>query len=248
MSFSLHYSLSLEDICLLRREISLDERLVPKSRTLMSPNPKPQTMANLLLRPSAVDASDDEDDVENERRSESKRPSTRSTESKGKGRAVDPDRIGDMNHFLASDNADGRVKRVRKERRLSATGEVDPDDLDDDGRFNRNARRKSSHLQNGQSKEVSPNADDRLYFARLDQNCQRLPLRDMKGLCPVWAKTRRALQSAADYLRQPVKTVGASVHVGVGGIARGVILEGQAAGQGTYWGTGKRAGTIVTSM
>ena len=207
-------------------------------------------MADLSVGPRAVDAlvAEDEDDgTENERGSRSKRERRHSTEAKGKGRAVDSDKFVEVNLFLASDKTDGRVQRARKKRRLSAADEVDPDDLDEDGSLNTKARREPSNLQNGHSKDVSLNAADRLYFARIYQNSQRLPLRDMKGLCPVWAKTRRALQSAADYLREPVKTIGASVHIGVGGIAQGIILEGQA-GQGTFWGTGEQAGTIVTSM
>ena len=91
-------------------------------------------------------------------------------------------------------------------------------------------------------------ADDRAYFARVEANSQKAWLKSMKGACPVWADTRRALCSAVDYLKEPTKTVGASVDMGKGGVARGVILEGQPLGQGGFWGKGSQAGTIVCSM
>lgn len=91
-------------------------------------------------------------------------------------------------------------------------------------------------------------ANDRAYFARIEANDRKEGLKAMKGECPVWADTRKALCSAVEYLRNPSKTVGASVEVGKGGIARGVILEGQAPGSKTFWGRGERAGTIVCSM
>ncbi len=58
----------------------------------------------------------------------------------------------------------------------------------------------------------------------------------MSGQCSLWAVTRRALQGAAEYLRNPVMTDGASVEIGEGGIARGVILEGQEPEPKGYWG------------
>lgn len=170
-----------------------------------------------------------------------------STEEKGKGRATDLD-VSDNNRSFEVDEVEGRAKRVRKKRRLSAAGEIDPNDLNDDGSVNKKARRKFSLLTNSHMKETPLTADDRAYFARLDDNARRPPLLDMKGFCPIWSKTRRALQSAAEYLRQPVKTVGASVEIGVSGVARGVILEGQTPQQGSFWGSGRQAGTIITSM
>ncbi|WVQ78260.1 hypothetical protein IAT38_000344 [Cryptococcus sp. DSM 104549] len=89
---------------------------------------------------------------------------------------------------------------------------------------------------------------DQRYFARLDANTRKAPLAEMLGPCPVWAKTRRSLQAAVEYLREPSKTAGASVDIGVGGIARGVILEGMADAQGIYWGQGDNVGTIMTSI
>lgn len=53
-------------------------------------------------------------------------------------------------------------------------------------------------------------------------------LSDMRLPCPVWSNTRKALQSAVEYLRAPSRTGGASVDIGPGGMARGVILEGKA--------------------
>jgi hypothetical protein len=91
-------------------------------------------------------------------------------------------------------------------------------------------------------------ADDRAYFARIEANSRKPGLNQMKAPCPVWADTRRSLTSAVEYLWSPVKTAGASVEVAQGGIARGLILEGQSPAPGAYWGTGRRAGTIVASM
>jgi hypothetical protein len=91
-------------------------------------------------------------------------------------------------------------------------------------------------------------ADDRAYYARVEANNRKEGLRGMKGECPVWADTRKELCAAVEYLRDPRKTAGASVEVGKGGIARGVILEGQAPAQEGFWGRGERAGTIVCSM
>jgi len=167
-----------------------------------------------------------------------------SATEKGKGRASDLSMDPDSSGFLQFEDASSRSKRVRKKRRLSAAGEIDPNDLNDDGSLAKKPRPKP----NGHVQELPLTAGDRAYFARIEQTALRPPLSDMKGPCPVWAKTRHALQSAAEYLRQPVKTVGASVGIGAGGVARGVILEGQAPGQGVFWGRGKQAGTIVTSM
>jgi len=147
----------------------------------------------------------------------------------------------------ASVDAGRRGQRVRKKRRLSAAGEIDPNDIDDNGTVLKKARRRTTSDSN--SMPLLPlTADDRAYFSRIDANNARPPLADMRGSCPVWANTRQALQAAAEYLRQPVKTVGGCVQIGVGGVARGVILEGQTPGQGTFWGSGTQAGTILISL
>ena len=171
-----------------------------------------------------------------------------SAEEKGKGKAIDCDvELSEVKDDVGPDG--GRGKRVRRKRRLSADGEIDPNDLNADGSVNKKARRKSNIRANGQtSKAPILCAADKLYFARLEENAKRPALNDMKGPCPLWAKTRKALQSVAEYLRDPGKTIGACVDIGVGGVARGVILEGAAHEQRAFWGTGAEAGTIITSM
>ncbi|WWD15727.1 hypothetical protein CI109_100149 [Kwoniella shandongensis] len=110
-------------------------------------------------------------------------------------------------------------------------------------------RRKSTRDSIGPiNMNVPLSPADQHYFARLEENTRRPPLFDMNGPCPVWAKTKRALQAAAEYLRDPRKTAGGSVEIGVGGVARGVILEGVAEAQGIFWGTQADAGTIITSL
>ncbi|WVF72399.1 hypothetical protein IAT40_007214 [Kwoniella sp. CBS 6097] len=89
---------------------------------------------------------------------------------------------------------------------------------------------------------------DRAYFTRLEVNNHKRPLVDMNGPCPVWAKTRRALQASVEYMRDPKQTAGGRVEIGVGGIARGLILEGDIEAQGLYWGTGEHSGTIITAI
>ncbi|OWT42197.1 hypothetical protein C362_00569 [Cryptococcus neoformans Bt1] len=90
--------------------------------------------------------------------------------------------------------------------------------------------------------------DDELYFARLKANELKPALSDTRGLCPVWAQTRRGLQAALEYFREPKRTSGASVDISGGGVARGVLLEGAVEAQGVYWGQGERIGTIMTSI
>lgn len=175
----------------------------------------------------------------------------------------------------------GRGKRVKKKRRLSAD-QIDPETLDDEGNprhvtgptsntgFDKpgqsstsfkapvkGATRPRSSLPSKTLKPDQPlSKADEEYFRLLEENAQKPPLRDMRGACPVWSHTRRALCSATEYLRNPIRSEGASVEVGKGGVARGVILEGRPPGDRTYWGTtmelnGERismAGTIVANM
>lgn len=185
-----------------------------------------------------------DDTVSKETRQESPSERRLSPSEKGKGRASDFEPSCDPNGFLEPDEEGGRGKRVRKKRRLSSAGEIDPNVLNDDGSVNKKARVKS----NVHVKEIPLTAEDRAYFARVAQNELRGPLSIYRTACPLWARTRRALQSAAECFRQPDKTIGASVGIGMGGVARGIIFEGDAPGKGVFWGEGERAGTIVTSM
>lgn len=181
---------------------------------------------------------------------------------------------GNGNGGPAATPESGRGKRVRKKRRLSAEGQIDPDTLDDDGNpravdpspshsrhtqhtplshqsrsNNKGATKPRSSLP---SKTIKPNQPmtkaDEEYFRLLEENAKKPGLREMTSPCPVWSHTRRALCSATEYLRNPIRSEGASVEVGEGGIARGVILEGKPPGRATYWGTGKEAGSMLSNM
>lgn len=154
------------------------------------------------------------------------------------------------------------AKRVKKKRRLSASNEIDPDSLDlDDSPRNKKPRKRVPTIPHPPSlsptiaKSDMHNANpakhtsaDAAYFERIDRNARRPLLASQRSACPVWAKTRKALQAATEYLRNPVRTDGGSVEIGVGGVARGVILEGDASGCGTFWGESDHYGTIVTCL
>jgi hypothetical protein len=154
---------------------------------------------------------------------------------------------------VAEDVDGGRGKRTKKKRRLSAGEEIDPDTIDDDGHIL--LPRKKSHAR--PSLPVPPPApvveakstsEDQAYFDRIEKNNRKPNLKNMRAACPAWATTRRALQSGAEYFRNPKKIEGGSVEVGVGGVARGVIFEGRSVGGGNYWGVKGAAGTMVTSL
>lgn len=89
---------------------------------------------------------------------------------------------------------------------------------------------------------------DQAYFNRIASNNARTPLKDMKHACPVWATSRRALEVSADYFQGSRKTFGASVSVGLGGVARGVLLEGETAHGAAFWGYDEQCGTIMVPM
>ncbi|WVW83383.1 hypothetical protein I302_105402 [Kwoniella bestiolae CBS 10118] len=186
--------------------------------------------------------------------------STPSSSAKGKGKAVEQDRphiVPPPPPLTTAATTDasaeqmdvdpqiptnGQNQKPRKKRRLSTGAETST----------KRIRRKSHRDSTGMlplPADLPLSRADQEYFARLEVNAKRPPLMDMYGPCPVWAKTRRSLQAACEYLREPRKTVGASVEIGVGGIARGIILEGEIPdAQGIYWGKGKDTGTIITSI
>jgi hypothetical protein len=90
---------------------------------------------------------------------------------------------------------------------------------------------------------------DKAFAERVEANNRKPVLgRNIKGLCPVWSNTRRGLQSALEYMRNPVKTAGASVDISPGGMARGVILEGQTPSDLAYWGEKEEGGTLILPM
>lgn len=192
-----------------------------------------------------------------------------SNPNKGKARAVEPppadhsDESGDEHHHGTATGATvdldategGRGKRVRKKRRLSASDELDPNLLNFDGTGLRKPRPRASRVSHLppprlgplRPEDVRPSDDDVRYRAAVAANDERPPLTDMRGFCPAWADRRRGLFGAAEYLRNPVPTTGASVDIGASGLARGVVLEGQPSQPG-WWGEGARTGTIVAAM
>jgi hypothetical protein len=90
---------------------------------------------------------------------------------------------------------------------------------------------------------------DKAFAERVEANNRKPVLgRNIKGLCPVWSNTRRGLQSALEYMRNPIKTAGASVDISPGGMARGVILEGQTPSDLAYWGEKEEGGTLILPM
>ena len=90
---------------------------------------------------------------------------------------------------------------------------------------------------------------DKAFAERVEENNRKPVLgRNIKGLCPVWSNTRRGLQSALEYMRNPVKTAGASVDISPGGMARGIILEGQTPSDLAYWGEKEEGGTLILPM
>ena len=173
-------------------------------------------------------------------------------QDKGKGKATDLGSESPLNDTgIGEDGDGGRGKRVRKKRRLSASGEVDPNDLDDEGTMlmkpptSRRVPKPSIPL-NGPP-DPSPTADDKAYLTRVEANSKLPVLHPSRGPCPVWSNTRQALRAATEYFRQPIKTAGASVEIGNGKIARGVILEGKPTSSKTYWNL-QDPTVIMTSM
>jgi hypothetical protein len=160
---------------------------------------------------------------------------------------------------------------VKKKRRLSLTDEVDPNHIDTSviislpprhitspppsvaaptslPKLKKPQLKKSSYAQPRRKSTTAITPEETAFLSRVAKNAAKPALKDMKGTCPIWSNTRKALQSAAEYLRDPVKTQGASVHIGVGGVARGLILEGEIQDTGVYWGEGEQAGSILTYM
>lgn len=171
-----------------------------------------------------------------------------SAEEKGKGRATEIQ--GDTPAITNGFEEDiGRGKRVKKKRRLSATGEIDPQSVNDRGTVvKRRKQAAAASISQPPEMEGPLSVEDQRYFARIKDNETRPRLSEMKGTCPVWSTTRRGLQAGTEYLRNPSRTAGASVEIGVGGVARGLILEGLTASTRHFWGVQGDAGTLVVPM
>ena len=89
---------------------------------------------------------------------------------------------------------------------------------------------------------------DAAYFERIEANQKRPAFKTMKHACPVWTNTRMALQASTEYFRSPRRTAGGSVEIGLGGVARGVILEGEAPKARHVWGAGLQIGTMILPL
>lgn len=166
---------------------------------------------------------------------------------KGKGRQVNGEESGD----------EGRGKRVKKKRRLSASDEMDPNTLNFEGTGIRKARSRqpkpitqlpSSSAGYLRPEDVTPTQEDEQYAALAAREAPALE--DPRGIPPFWAGRRRALQAALPYFRNPIRTDGAAVDIGPSGVARGVILDGapNESVEAHFFGTAERAGTILTNM
>jgi hypothetical protein len=129
---------------------------------------------------------------------------------------------------------------------------------------NREAATKNSNGHHGEPPKPNPptthvtinpaaignlSPTDKAFAERVEANNRKPVLgRNIKGLCPVWSNTRRGLQSALEYMRNPIKTAGASVDISPGGMARGIILEGQTPSDLAYWGENEEGGTLILPM
>jgi hypothetical protein len=92
---------------------------------------------------------------------------------------------------------------------------------------------------------------DQQWRERVLANSRRPQLDNVSGPAPVWASKRRALSSALEYFQNPVPTLGGTVDVGTGGqsgIARMVLLEGDAGEGYVFWGSNKSLGTLVLPL
>lgn len=175
---------------------------------------------------------------------------------KGKGRQV-PNGEGESDDDAVAEEG-GRGKRVKKKRRLSASDEVDPNHLNFDGTGLRKARARpskavtqlpSSSAGYLRPEDVIPTEEDVKYKSLCDSHMAPA-LQHPRGIPPFWANRRRALQSALPSFRDHIKTDGALVDIAPSGVARGVILEGapHETTEAHFFGTGERAGTILTNM
>lgn len=166
---------------------------------------------------------------------------------KGKGRAPETTARTNGSHDVngAQHDDSGRGKREKKKRRLSNASDEEAQSKSTKSNKNNQPAGSASRVES-----LPPlSKEDQAYFDRVTANRSRPSLGGrMKGPCPVWSNTRRALLSSVEYMANPVRTIGASVAIGPGGMARGIILEGQAPSDLTYWGKGSTGGTLLLPM
>jgi hypothetical protein len=163
---------------------------------------------------------------------------------KGKGRAN------------GEESDEGRGKRVKKKRRLSAADEMDPNTLNFDGTGIRKARARpskppalpSSRAGYLRPEDVTPTPEDEAYAVLAAREAPALE--DPRGIPPFWAERRLALQGALLNFGDPVRTTGASVGIGRSGVATSIVLDGapNESVEAHFFGTGERAGTILANM
>lgn len=153
------------------------------------------------------------------------------TSEKGKSRA-DSDET--MTNGDEGEDAEGRGKRVKKKRRLSASDEVDPNTLGWDGtplKKPRGRPRVAAPILpfNGplRPEDVKLTYLDVKSEAELAENTARPPLADPRDFSPMWADRPHAFTAAAGRFQSPIKTMGAWVARAANGQAQGVILTGQ---------------------
>ncbi|BEJ16262.1 hypothetical protein CspHIS471_0508670 [Cutaneotrichosporon sp. HIS471] len=167
---------------------------------------------------------------------------------KGKGRA-NGEEIGD----------EGRGKRVKKKRRLSADDEMDPNTLNFEGTAIRKARPRPSKTPQQPSssagylrpEDIKPTPEEEAYAALAERDVPQLPLDMIRGKPPFWAERRSTLQAAiTNFNSSLIRTDGAWVDYGHSGIARGVVLDGMPheSIQPHFFGEGERAGTILANV
>lgn len=89
---------------------------------------------------------------------------------------------------------------------------------------------------------------DRNYLARVAANKSRPVINNVSGPAPVWASKRRGLTTALEYFQDPISTLGGSVEVGAGNVARMVLLEGEVGEGYVFWGSERSLGTVVLPL
>jgi hypothetical protein len=154
------------------------------------------------------------------------------SDPKGKSRATDV--------MPNQDTSDSTGKRAPKKRRIS---ENDPSTPQLNG-FVRKPRQSNPGTL---ASRITPSSDATKYNDRVLVNMKKPP---WPGIAdpPVWAQTRQTVSTIAEYLRNPISSEGACVEVGIGSLARGIILEGGQFGRPLYWSSAYEKPLIEANM